>query len=143
MCQTVKAIGVGWDSRHHSLVRGNALVVGNAEAAAFQTKALVASAAPRSPARLVAAVAPEREHVAIFSSDDSAGRIKTPLPFFRFRIHFDGAAHGMILFDCALRNSSPFSRCGFASELVHATVRKPFPKPLSNKVEGGEAPKGA
>jgi hypothetical protein len=35
------------------------------------------------------------------------------------------------------------SRCAFASELCRHAVRKPFPRPLSKKMEGGEAPKGA
>ncbi len=77
----------------HPIVRGNAGFVGNALRAALQTGALVAAASPGAAARLIPAVAPEPEQVAILPGDDRAGGVMTRLPFFRRQVVF-AFAHG-------------------------------------------------
>jgi len=70
----------------HPSSRGNAGVIGNAPVAALQTGALVAAAPPGAAARLIPAVAPEPEQVAILPGDDRAGGVMTRLPFFRRQV---------------------------------------------------------
>ena len=64
-------------------MRGNADSIGNAGPALIKAVARIADASPGAAARLVSAIAPELEHLAIFSRHDRTGGVMQRLPLFR------------------------------------------------------------